>query len=371
MTDTADFELPHFELPTLYSKDVKGKIREWEVWVETDPTEDSILYRRHGLRDMKKIVEKRIIKVGKNLGRKNETTHFHQACNEARSMWNKQKDRGYSENEDPETPIGPMLAQTWNGKKDVTPCFVQPKLDGVRLLVGCQNGEIILMSRMGKRINFLPHIEKACEGMHDGEWLDGECFSDVLTFEEISGIFRTQKIHPKASELHFHVFDMYHAKMPDIDFEHRLDLLKKLNMKEPLHLVPTLRAHSTHELLDFHDRFVKEGHEGLIIRLTNSPYAIKKRSKGLLKYKHMQTEEFTIIGAEEADGRDKGSVVWVCVTPDQNEFTVRPKGTLQQRKEYWKNYKDYMGMPLTVQFQGFTEKGTPRFPVGLTIRDYE
>ena len=113
------------------------------------------------------------------------------------------------------------------------------------------------------------------------------------------------------------------------------------------------------------------GHEGLIIRDTESPYMLNNRSRGLLKYKHMETEEFTIIGAEEAEGRDKGTVIWVCETEKGDEFTVRPKGTQKIRKEWFNTQDQYIGKLLTVQFQGYTKLDRPRFPVGIEIRDYE
>jgi len=80
------------------------------------------------------------------------------------------------------------------------------------------------------------------------------------------------------------------------------------------------------------------------------------------------------VGAEEGKGKDKGTVIWICsITSgdDSGTFSVRPKGTFEERTDWFKNYKSYVGKNLTVQFQNLTNGGIPRFPVGIAIRDYE
>ena len=115
--------------------------------------------------------------------------------------------------------------------------------------------------------------------------------------------------------------------------------------------------------------FMKEGHEGTILRNIDAPYEIKKRSKNLQKYKDFQDEEFKIIDFTEGKGVEKGLILWICETKEGNTFTVRPKGTHEERRTLYKNGKKYIGKKLTVIFQEYTKDGIPRFPVGKTIRD--
>ena len=118
-----------------------------------------------------------------------------------------------------------------------------------------------------------------------------------------------------------------------------------------------------------HDEFVVEGYEGLMIRDKNGPYEPNKRSKYLQKYKKFVEEEFKIVGYKEGKGDEKGCVIWRCVTKDNQEFGVRPKGTNEQRKEYFKKADKYIGKKLTVIFQEYEDSGIPRFPVGKDIRE--
>ena len=116
--------------------------------------------------------------------------------------------------------------------------------------------------------------------------------------------------------------------------------------------------------------FVRDGHEGIMIREASSVYEIGKRSNYLLKYKAFQTEEYTIVDVKEGSGREKGTAIWVCKVGDQH-FSVRPEGTLEVRRKFLEEKDKYIGKPLTVRFQNLTALGIPRFPVGVAVRDYE
>ena len=68
--------------------------------------------------------------------------------------------------------VMPMLANKWEERKKYIsePFYVQPKLDGVRLLVSNKGG----ISRTGKLV---PGTEYLGKDLKDGEYLDGECYA--------------------------------------------------------------------------------------------------------------------------------------------------------------------------------------------------
>ena len=68
---------------------------------------------------------------------------------------------------------------------------------------------------------------------------------------------------------------------------------------------------------------------------------------------------------------DKGCVIWECKTENDQRFSVRPRGTVLERQGYFQNGDDWIGSKLTVRYQELTDDGIPRFPVGITIRNYE
>jgi len=122
----------------------------------------------------------------------------------------------------------------------------------------------------------------------------------------------------------------------------------------------------------WHDHFVDQGYEGIMIRDASSTYEVGKRSNFLLKFKKFQTEEYEIVGAKTGHGRDADAVIWVCkLNNEDRRFTVRPEGTIKQREDQYRDRKKYMGKMLTVRFQNLTDLGVPRFPIGVVVRDYE
>ena len=277
------------------------------------------------------------------VSRTNVKTGYEKALARAKTMWTNEKTKGVQ--------ILPMLANKWEDRHHyiTEPFYVQPKLDGVRLLVsksGC-------FSRTGKVVNGVEHLTK---DLKDGEWLDGECYAPGKTFEEITSMF---KMNPQ--NLEFHVFDYFNTHKPDLPFAERQ---KRVT-------VETLLVQKKSDIPKLHAKFVNQGHEGIMIREATSIYEIGKRSNYLLKFKEFQTEEYEIIGANCGHGRDADAVVWVCKTATGHEFTVRPEGTIKQREVYYANRNRYIGKLLTVRFQNLTALGVPRFPVGVVIRDYE
>ena len=277
------------------------------------------------------------------VSRTNVKTGYEKALGRARTMWNNENTKGIQ--------ILPMLANKWEDRHKYIsePFYVQPKLDGVRLLVsnkGC-------FSRTGKLVPGLEHLGK---DLKDDEWLDGECYDPNMSFEDITSAFKTNP-----TSLKFYIFDYFNTSRPDLPFAER--------MKRTT--VETYLVKKKSEVKAYHDKFVEQGHEGVMIRDAVSTYEIGKRSNYLLKYKEFQTEEYEVIGANTGHGRDANAVVWVCKTSSGQEFTVRPEGTIEEREYYYRERDDYIGKWHTVRFQNLTTLGVPRFPVGVVFRDYE
>ena len=121
---------------------------------------------------------------------------------------------------------------------------------------------------------------------------------------------------------------------------------------------------------DMHDRYVSDGYEGVMIRNLDGKYK-SSRSYNLQKYKHFVDHEYTIVDVKEAVGTDSGTAIIQWENCDQNVFWVRPRGSREYRARLLKDQQKIIGKQLTVRYQNLTEKGIPRFPVGIAVRDYE
>lgn len=313
-----------------------------------------------------------------------QATPAAQAVHQANKKWrDRQEKRGFTqEHNETAAVVRPMLAQqlTLKHRKRTgitepsisLPCFVQPKLDGLRCLAHWDGVSIRLESRTG--IPFLlPHLSQALCSVLTGTAppiaLDGELYTPDIPFEELSGVLRSCQHQDRgsAAAVRFCIFDCIVA-FP-LSFSARYSCLQKLPLAghPTLELVRTDTASNWADVLTLYQGYMAQGYEGLIAR-ADAPYEVNKRSKSLQKYKQFQDAEFTITGYEQAEGLDAGTVIWRCTTEQGVAFSVRPRGSRELRAQWFRDGEAYVGQRLTVRFQELSANGVPRFPVGVAIR---
>lgn len=360
-------------LPPLYSRTSKGAVQFWEI-----STEDSWMVSRFGLLDMK-IQETRKQAKPKNVGRANETTPKDQAVLEAVSMWKKKVDKGYKLSAEAATSVEvilPMLAQSIDKhrKKLKYPCFVQPKLDGVRSLAYWVGDEVVLYSRGGKVYN-VPHLSEPLKKLLPKDMvLDGEVYVHGESIQTL--VSWVKKTREETELLQYHVYDCILLHDREADFTARNARLSNwFSENDPPDryvYVKTETAPTESHVYALQEEWVGEGYEGAIARNAAGAYKLKSKSTNLLKVKSFQDDEYKVIGWESGDGRFSEFAVWECeMSPGGPTFTVMSKGTAEDRREMRQHADEYVGQWLKVKYFGFTDEGKPRFPVGLCFRPLE
>lgn len=367
----------------LYKRDSKGKIRQWNGWVEAGQGGRWLMYVETGLLDGNKVKNRPKIYYAGKQGRDAKG----QSMFELESKINKKRDEGYfdtiKEAQDI-LVILPMLALDFNkrGHNIDYPAIGQRKFDGVRSMASLNSdGSVSLKSRKGKEFPHMNHLRQqiaSLKGIPDGAFLDGELYSDTLTFQEVVGLVRRESLkagdEDKLKQISYRLYDMLDPNNRDAGFQDRYDTLKTILGSTPpqnLILTKNFEISDKADVKPLHDQFVKEGYEGIMIRNKDGEYGINKRSKNLQKFKEFYDQEFQIVGYEEGTGNDAGTVIWVCMTQQGDLFKARPKGTREERTEYFQKGDDFIGATLTVRYFEMTDDGIPRFPVGIAIRNYE
>jgi len=360
---------------TLYGKSSKGKIKEWSLSVIQNEDETYTIKTEHGYSDGKKQIDGKIIKAGKNIGKSNETTIYEQACSDAQTAFNKKIDKGYvTDTDNIKSKSGglflPMLAHRYDKYSHHIkfPCWVQPKLDGVRMLAKKENGIITMWSRQGKVFEVPDKIqEELLEMLEEEQAVDGELYVHGWTFQRT--VKAVKKRREDTDSLVYHIYDSPHKTL---NFEDRFTE-KNFSLSDSgrITFVETRICPTTYELNALEAYFISEGYEGIIVRNIGSLYKYQDRSYDLQKLKRFVDSEYKIIGGKEGIGRETGMAVFRCITEDGKEFDARPKGTREERAEMFSNLDSLIGKYLTVKYQELTEDGIPRFPVGIGIRDYE
>jgi ATP-dependent DNA ligase len=369
----------------LYRKATTGKVMQWTMSMTTDDGSAYELCVSRGEVGGKVINDKGTV-ITKGLASR---TILEQATLKYNSLVKKKRDIGYCE--DPSgvsttTLVLPMLAQNFDAhsRKINYPASAQPKLDGIRCMarVDPENDSgVQLFSRKGKVFTVLDDIADEIKKLNIGDVvLDGEVFSETLAFQRITGLVRKKTLvnqedkDDMSNHVSLYVFDAYFPSNPELTFTERLVALEELlgGVGDKVKLVTTTTVSDSEEVDTLHDEYVVQRFEGVMIRNQDSVYEVDKRSYNLQKYKKFIDSEYIIVDASEGSGNDKGTVIWVCEKDAGGvRFNVRPTGTRDERKVAFQNQATYFGKLLTVKYQELTDGGIPRFPVGLSIRDYE
>lgn len=364
-------------LPTLYSKGKHDEIRLWQV-----RTHGGKVITVHGQLGGKTQRSEKAIK-GKNIGRANETTPEGQAAFDARSMWNKKKDKGYFESIEEAQNIQvflPMLAAKYaDRKKKITfPATVQPKMDGVRALGHWDHQNSKLLSRGGKFYDIKHISEQIADILRPGQVVDGEVYIHGLVRQDINKLVKKHREEPtddmpfSSVDLELWIYDSFYLDQLEMPWTERADILRQLHHEvrtfPNLRVVHGVQIKDHSDIISMHERYVKEGFEGAIIREHHGTYELANRSNYLIKYKVFQDDEFKIIGYTEGIGKFAGCVIWICETPEGRRFNVTPKGTLQEKAKMFNEGDSYIRQWLTVQFQSYSNDRIPEFPVGIGVR---
>lgn len=356
--------------------------------------EIEVLFGKNGGKIQKKIT---IITDGKNIGKANETTYLQQAISEAQSKVNKQKDKLYS---DVQAVLHfrsiprPMLAHTYekHAHKIKFPCYIQPKMDGVRCLAldpDMRSGpphrqhNPIFVSRQGKKFSSLRHLADETSSLlntisvltnsvvKSSICLDGELYSNDLEFQQIISAVKRDEPNELTNKIEYHVYDL---ATHTLTYKERMGVLMEAfdKVKPKLIInVQTYEIDSQKAVVGFHEAYVREGKEGAMLRNADGLYLKDKRSYDLQKVKSFNDDEFEIIDWSV----DKNNhAVFTCVTKAGDKFDVKPSGDNEIRDWYTDNADKLIGTMLTVKFFGYTtgDNPVPRFPVGVKVKnEYE
>jgi DNA ligase-1 len=355
------------ELAKIYRKDAKGSIRIW--WAEIGEGSLQGCWRTHSGLLNGEIVSSE----WKTVTIRSKDSMREQALFYAEAEMKKKLRTDYRTSIDNiDEPrysfIRPMLANDYVGWSG--PCFVQPKLDGMRCLAN-KDG---LWSRRNRKVISTPHIEGALKQFfqkHPNIIIDGELYNHNLSdnFNLIMSLSRKTKpefadLQRSEKYIQYWVFDMFDLDEPDAIFEERWNFLhdnlfNKFSSKCIVR-TQTCFAKTQEELDIFNMKLLELGYEGQMIRF-NLPYE-EKRTDTLLKRKEFQDQEFELIDIEEGQGNWEGyAKIAICALPNGERFGAGISGTQEFCAKLLEEKDKYKSV--TVKYQALTPDGIPRFPI--------
>lgn len=249
-----------------------------------------------------------------------------------------------------------MLAQPFAPERAKYPAIVQPKFDGIRALWDPFQKK--LFSRNGNQL-FLPHIERELDGIN--YHLDGEIYLHGMDFNEISGIVRNSS--KDKSKLYYVIFDYTHSSY---SFEDRLAVLKeRISCYDNIYLAEANMVFEKSNYEDVHRGLVLNArYEGSIFRNPEALYQFK-RTFDLMKRKKKIQKSFLILSYLFGEGKYTNTLGAIKYEVDEDNAGTVGSG--------FTDYERYSLMEIrppgyvVIEFQEYSYKGIPRFPVFVKI----
>jgi ATP-dependent DNA ligase len=293
----------------------------------------------------------------------------------------------------------PMLARTLGPKFSQFPCYVQPKLNGERVLEQRSKNKIVLQSRGEKLWKGHFFVELRTEllqlNLDENIILDGEFYFHGWRLQRINKAIGVNNNNPNedTSKIELHVFDCVDPRKPFSD--RYLDLANLLREKNLPHIraVDTAMVHNREELDRYFHMCVAHGYEGTMVRpdglyefgehVGRGGNMTQYRSRKLWKYKQWEDGEWECTGMTQGEGKaDIGIGALVFKTKaepitvlDKNhlpnegftftEFKVGTGFTDEERAEFMSNPP--VGKMVKIRYLCLTNDGIPFNPSFLAV----
>lgn len=219
-------------------------------------------------------------------------------------------------------PIQPMLAQSaettddaWErAVGDAGVVAVEWKLDGARIQVHKRGSEVRAFTRnlneMTERVPDVVDLMRDLDAetvILDGEVIRLHADGRPLPFQETMSQFGREAHRQEPVEMTPFFFDLIHLDGTDLLDEPASQRFAVLDRLVPERFrAPRLLADDPEGAREFFDEAVRSGHEGVMVKALDAPYAAGRRGIGWIKVKPIHTLDLVILAAEWGHGRREG-----------------------------------------------------------------
>jgi DNA ligase 1 len=218
-------------------------------------------------------------------------------------------------------PVHPMLAGTATDLdaafERVHPAAIEWKLDGARIQVHRRGNDVAVYTRsLDEVTGRVPEVvEAALDLAADPLVLDGEVIAlrpdcrpqpFQVTGSRFGSRTSMEELRRRTPLTPF-FFDVLHADgddLLDLPYEQR-SLRLAAAVPEPLR-VPRVVADTLEAAAEFQADTLARGHEGVLVKALDAPYAAGRRGAGWIKVKPRITLDLVVLAAEWGHGRRKG-----------------------------------------------------------------
>jgi ATP-dependent DNA ligase I len=192
---------------------------------------------------------------------------------------------------------------------------VEWKLDGIRIQAHVADGAVRLFTRTLDDITArLPEVVAALAALpvraavFDGELIALRPDGRPLPFQDTSARVASDKAdNASPVDLSVFFFDALHLDGTDlIDLPYGERHAALARVVPGAMLMPRLVTSDAHEAAAFFSGAVAAGHEGVVVKALDAPYAAGRRGTGWIKVKPRHTLDLVVLAVEWGHGRRKG-----------------------------------------------------------------
>jgi ATP-dependent DNA ligase I len=271
-------------------------------------------------------------------------------------------------------------------------CALEWKLDGIRIQAHLAEGGVRLFTRTLDEITGrLPEVVATLgklpvrAAVFDGELIALRADGRPLPFQDTAARTASQDAG-SGVPLSVFLFDVLHADGADlIDLPYRQRHAELARAVPPDLLTPRLVTGSVTEASEFFRDALAHGHEGVVVKSLDAPYAAGRRGSGWIKVKPRHTLDLVVLAVEWGHGRRRG---WLsnlhlgARDPDTGGFVMLGKTfkgltdellTWQTERllalaDHQDSYTVYVRPELVVEIAFDGVQRSPRYPGGLALR---
>ncbi len=295
-------------------------------------------------------------------------------------------------------PVRPMLAASAASIADALAKVggtgaVEWKLDGIRIQAHLAEGHVRLFTRTLEEITGrLPEVVAVlaklpvASAVLDGELIALREDGRPLPFQDTAARAASQDAVGPSVPLSVFLFDALQLEGTDlIDLPDEQRHAALARAVPPELLMPRLVTNSVEEATAFFADAIARGHEGVVVKSLDTPYAAGRRGAGWIKVKPRHTLDLVVLAVEWGHGRRRG---WLsnlhlgARDPQTGGFVMLGKTfkgltdellTWQTRRlleleDGRDSYTVYVRPELVVEIAFDGVQRSPRYPGGLALR---
>lgn len=270
-------------------------------------------------------------------------------------------------------PFEPMLAAP-ESRGQPQNAVSQKKIDGYRLLLHIDNGEVTAYSRAENDVTeSLPELNEM--SYPPGKYIvDCEAIAETGSYSDTSErIGRSAENVSRSTEMHFDVFDIIVYQGHDVSdstFEDRFNTaMEFVNATDDdrLNIVPVC-----YDIEAAKDAALEAGDEGIIVKDNRAPYEFGKRSTYWQKQKYdANSVDVVVTGFHEGDGEGTGTLGAVDIESSDGVYLGRSGSGFSdsQRDEIWNNQDEWTGRTIEIEARGLSsDHNNLRMPIFVRSR---